>query len=79
MDNAAIAGITIMRGAQYGAAGVSLNAHIVRTGNNRAAAKQPSDHAGLKEMARRAIVENNGRVRRGGARDLPPILLVHRG
>src|SRR6185295_14481129 len=50
---------------------------IVRTGNNRAAAKQPSDYTGLKEVARRAIIENNSRVRRGGARDLPPILLVH--
>ena len=78
MQHAEVAGIAVMRGDQGRGAGGVAALDLVRTGDNRCAGKQTADRSRFEKMAGRRIVEGYGRMRRGGARHLPPVLPVHR-
>ena len=58
--DAAVADVSVMRRTQRRGAGLPLNSHIARAGNDGRAAKQLSDRKGFEEAARGSIIQGDG-------------------
>src|SRR5690242_21431101 len=78
VDDAAVACITVVRGAQRCAARIAIDTNIVRSAHDWGAAQQPPGCNGFEKMARRLVIDRHGRMRGCRARDLAPIFLVDR-